>query len=200
MENSSTDLSQLRVAVLATDGVEESELVEPVKALRDCGATVDIISLEPGLIQAFRHLEKGAEIAVDRVIEDAKAEDYHALLLPGGAVSADRLRADTEVQCFVRAIEDSGHPIAVICHAPWILISSGLIKGRTLTSYPSLRDDIRNAGGEWVDHEVLVDRNWVSSRWPADLPAFIAQMIERFSRFVPAQNHFAQKQPQTKIA
>ncbi|OFZ19154.1 MAG: protease [Bdellovibrionales bacterium GWB1_55_8] len=181
-------LSNLKVAVIAADGVEESEIVEPVKALREAGATVEIISIEPGIIQAFRHFDKGSEIRVDRVIEEARADDYQALLLPGGALNADRLRSDTEIQCFVRGIENSGHPIAVICHAPWILISSGLMKGRTITSYPSIRDDIRNAGGEWVDQEVVVDHNWVASRHPGDLPAFNREMIERFSRFVPSLN------------
>ncbi len=167
-----------RAAVLATDGFEESELTEPVKALRNAGILVDIISVKPGKIQGVKHHDKSIRIDVDRTLDQADPDDYDVLMLPGGALNADTIRTDPEVQAFVRAFNDAGKPMAVICHAPWLLVSSGLVKGRTLTSYKTIRDDIENAGGNWVDQDVVVDRNWVTSRKPADLPAFNREMLK----------------------
>jgi protease I len=178
-----TELNDFRVAVLATDGVEESELTEPVKALKDAGAEVTILSLEPGQIQAVRHdLDKTVKIKADRAIRDARAEDFDAVHLPGGTVNADSMRMVPEVQAFLRAMQEAGKPLTAICHAPWELVSAGLVPGRTLTSYHTLQDDIRNAGGTWVDREVVEDGNWVTSRQPSDLSAFIRTMIRHFSR------------------
>src|SRR5438309_7392451 len=178
-----SELTDLRVAVLATDGFEESELTEPVKALRDAGARVAILSLEPGQIQGVRHdLDKTVKIKVDRAIRDASAAEFDAVHLPGGTVNADSLRTVPEVHAFLRAMQGAGKPIAAICHAPWELVSAGLVPGRTLTGYHTIRDDIRNAGGTWLDREVVEDGNWVTSRQPSDLPAFTRTMIRHFSR------------------
>jgi len=177
-----SELTNFRVAVLATDGFEESELTEPVKALKDAGAEVTIVSLKPGHIQGVRHdLDKTVKVKVDRALHNARAEDFDALHLPGGTVNADSMRMVPEVQAFLRAMQESGKPIAAICHAPWELVSARLVPGRTLTSYHSIQDDIRNAGGSWVDREVVEDGNWVTSRQPGDLPAFIQAMIKHFS-------------------
>lgn len=176
------DLDHLRVAVVATDGVEESELTEPVRALREAGATVDILAPRSGAIQAFRHLDKSSKVPVDRMLKDARPESYDALMLPGGALAADTLRADPEALSFIQRISAAGKPIAAICHAPWELISAGIVRDRLLTSYPTLRDDVRNAGGFWVDREVAVDQDLVTSRRPSDLPAFNKQMIRVFAR------------------
>ena len=178
-----SDLTNFRVAVLATDGFEEAELTEPVKALKDAGAEVTVLSLKPGQIQGVRHdLDKTVKVKVDRAIGNVSAEDFDALHLPGGTVNADTLRMMPEVQTFLRAMEDAGKPIAAICHAPWELVSAGLVRGRTLTSYHTIQDDVRNAGGNWVDREVVEDGNWVTSRQPDDLPAFNRAMISLFSR------------------
>lgn len=174
------DLSGLRVAVIATDGFQEAELTEPVRALKGAGAQVEIVSLKEGQIQA--HGGKTVGVSVDRTLAKADPSEYHALVLPGGALNADRLRMVPEVQAFVQAIQRAGKPIAAICHAPWVLVSAGLAQGRTLTSYYTIQDDIRNAGGNWVDQEVVVDGNWVTSRQPKDIPAFNREMIKIFSR------------------
>jgi protease I len=175
-------LTGLRVAVVATDGFEESELTEPVKALRDAGAVVTIVSLAHSHIQAVRHdLDKTIKTKVDRTIGDITADEFDAVHLPGGTVNADSLRMVPEVQVFLREMQDTGKPISAICHAPWELVSAGLVLGRTLTSYHSIQDDIRNAGGNWVDQEVVVDGNWVTSQQPSDLPAFNRAMLELFS-------------------
>jgi protease I len=178
-----SELTDFRVAVLATDGFEESELTEPVKALKDAGAQVTIVSLKPGKIQGVRHdLDKTVKVKVDRAIGKVSVDDFDAVHLPGGTVNADGLRMVPEVQAFLRAMQEAGKPLAAICHAPWELVSAGLVPGRTLTSYHTLRDDVRNAGGTWVDREVVEDGNWVTSRQPGDLPAFIRTMIAHFSR------------------
>src|ERR1700731_465327 len=178
-----SNLTDFRVAVLATDGFEESELTEPVKALKDAGAQVTILSLKAGQIQAVRHdLDKTVKVKVDRAIRDVSAEEFDAVHLPGGTVNADSLRMVPEVHAFLRAMQEAGKPLAAICHAPWELVSAGLVPGRTLTSYPTIQDDVRNAGGTWVDREVVEDGNWVTSRQPSDLPAFILTMIRHFSR------------------
>ena len=175
-------LTDFRVAVLATDGFEESELKEPVQALTDAGAQVTILSLKPGQIQGVRHdLDKTVKVKVDRAIRDVSAEEFDAVHLPGGTVNADSLRLVPEVQAFLRAMQDAGKPLVAICHAPWELVSAGLVRGRTLTSYHTIQDDIRNAGGHWVDQEVVVDNGLISSRKPDDIPAFNRKMIEEFA-------------------
>jgi protease I len=176
-------LTDFRVAVLATDGFEESELTEPVRALKDAGAQVTILSPKQGPIQAVRHdLDKTVKVHVDREIGDVSAEEFDAVHLPGGTVNADSLRMVPEVQAFLRAMQGAGKPITAICHAPWELVSAGLVRGRTLTSYHTVQDDIRNAGGSWLDREVVEDGNWVTSRQPDDLPAFSRAMISLFAR------------------
>jgi protease I len=183
------ELDHLRVAVLATDGFEESELTDPVRALREAGATVDIIAPQTGPIQAFRHFDKTITVPVDRTLKEAQPESYDALMLPGGVFNADTLRVVPEVQRFIHRISVAGKPIAAICHAPWELISAGVIRDRLLTSYPTLQDDVRNAGGFWVDREVAVDQDLVTSRRPSDLPAFIKQMIRVFARGAQPVRH-----------
>ncbi|GAB1539705.1 type 1 glutamine amidotransferase domain-containing protein [Scytonema sp. NUACC21] len=179
------NLSNLRVAVLATDGFEESELTEPVRVLKEAGARVEILSTKSGQIQAFRHHDKGTAVSVDRVLDEAQPNEYDAVLLPGGALNADTLRMEPKVQFFLQQMQQAGKPFAVICHAAWELVSANLVQGRTLTSYFTIQDDIRNAGGNWVDREVVVDGNWVTSRQPDDLPAFNREMLNLFAQFTP---------------
>jgi len=187
-----SDLNGFRVAVLATDGFEDSELTEPVKALREAGAQVTILSPRPGEIQGVRHdIDKTIKVKVDRTLQGAAAKEFDAVHLPGGTVNADAMRAVPEVQAFLRAMQDAGKPFSGICHAPWELVSAGLVGGRTLTSYHTIQDDIRNAGGNWVDREVVEDGNWVTSRQPADLPAFNRAMIRLFSRSLAEKHHEA---------
>lgn len=176
------DLSKLRVAVLATDGFEEVELTEPVRVLKETGARVEIISTKSGQIQAFRHNDKGTMVSVDRILDEAQPSEYDAVLLPGGALNADTLRMEPKVQSFLQQMQQAGKPFAIICHAPWELVSANLVKGRTLTSYYTIQDDIRNAGGNWVDREVVVDQNWVTSRQPDDIPAFNREMLNLFAQ------------------
>lgn len=176
-------LSGLRVAVLATDGFEESELTEPVKALKEAGAQVTVLSPKTGEIQGMsQDKEKAGKIKVDRALEDARAEEFDAAHLPGGTVNADSMRMVPEVQRFLREMQQAGKPISAICHAAWELVSAGLVRGRTLTSYHTTQDDVRNAGGNWVDREVVEDGNWVTSRQPSDIPAFNKAVIALFSR------------------
>src|SRR5262245_29332845 len=182
-----SELKGFRVAVLATDGFEESEQTEPVKALREAGARVTILSPKPGEIQGVRHdIDKTIKVKVDRTIKGASAEESDAVHLPGGALNADAMRRVPEVQAFLRAMQDAGNPFSVICHAPWELVSADLVHGRTLTSYHTIQDDIRNAGGHWVDREVIEDGNWVTSQQPGDLPAFNRAMVRLFARSTAA--------------
>ncbi len=181
MEN---QLTGLRVAILATDGVEEAELVEPRKALDEAGATTTLISMKSGKIQSMKHDEKSKKYDVDLTLEDADPNEFDAVLLPGGALNADTIRVEKSAQEFVQEMDGSDKPIAVICHAPWLLISADLVDGRTITSYHTIQDDIRNAGGDWADEEVIRDENWVSSRQPSDIPAFNEEMISLFSESV----------------
>ncbi len=169
------------IAILATDGFEQVELTEPMKALKDAGAAVEIVSPKQGQIQGFNHFDKGDVFPVDRAAGAADASAYDWLVLPGGAHSPDQLRVDDEALDFVRAFFDAGKPVAAICHAPWILIDAGVAEGRRLTSYKTIRTDLRNAGAEVVDEEVVVDEGLVTSRGPDDLPAFCAKMIEEFA-------------------
>ena len=182
-------LADFHVAVLATNGFEETELTEPVQALRDAGAQVTIVSLGHSHIQAVRHdLDKTITIKVDRTIGDVSADEFDAVHLPGGTVNADSLRRVPEVQAFLRAMEYAGKPLTAICHAPWELVSAGLVRGRTLTSYHTIQDDVRNAGGTWVDRDVVEDGNWVTSRQPGDLPAFNRAMLGLFTRSLVASH------------
>jgi len=175
------ELKGKRVAIVATDMVEQVELLEPRKALDAAGATTELISIEPGEIQGFNHYDKADKIPVDRTIEEASADDYDALLLPGGVGNPDTLRMDENVVSFVRDFFEQGKPVAAICHGPWLLVEAGVVRDRTLTSWPSIQTDIRNAGGNRVDEEVVVDQGLVTSRKPDDIPAFNAKMIEEFA-------------------
>jgi protease I len=197
------DFTKLRIAVLATDGFEESELLEPVRALRDAGAQVDILAPPPvegsrpavagtpsptlpndertQMIQGFRHFDKGIKVPVSRYLDepDALPEQYDALVLPGGALNADKLRTEKLAIRFVQEMQATEKPIAAICHAAWTLISARLTRGRTMTSYPSIQDDLRNAGANWVDSELVVDGNWITSRKPDDLQMFSDAIIDQ---------------------
>lgn len=184
--SSDKQLSGVRVAILACSGVEQAELAEPRKALEQAGARTTLISVSAGKIQAFHHHDKGDQFDVQATFEHVSPSDFDAVLLPGGALNADQLRTSEHARQFVRAMDRERKPIAVICHAPWLLVSAGLVQGRRLTSWPSVQDDIRNAGGTWTDEPVVRDVNWVSSRKPADIPAFNKSMIELF-----AQQHHA---------
>jgi protease I len=171
-------LENVRVAVVATDGVEEAEIIEPLKALRDAGMTAEVLTPSGNAIQMMRHDEKTGSQPADKRLADARAGDYQALILPGGALNADALRMVPEAREFVREFNLSGRTMAVICHAPWLLVSAGLVAGRTLTSYYTIQDDIRNAGGTWVDREVVKDGSLITSRSPADLPAFNQALLD----------------------
>lgn len=176
-----SDLKGCRVAVLATDGVEQVELTEPVKALREKGAEVSLVAPKAGKIQGFDHHDKKDPIPVDRTLDQAKPDEFEALLLPGGVISPDALRLEPKAIAFVKHFVQTGKPIAAICHGPWTLIDAGGVKGRKITSWPSLQTDLRNAGAEWVDQEVVADQGLVTSRNPQDIPAFNRKMIEEFA-------------------
>jgi protease I len=169
-----------KIAFLFTDGVEQVELEEPLKAVRNEGADVDLVSLEVREIQAFNHLEQGYKIKVDKAVSDVCVSDYVALVVHGGVANPDFLRMDEDAVNFVRGFAEAGKPAGVICHGPWMLVESGVVHGMTVTSWPSLQTDIRNAGGNWVDKEVVVDRGVVTSRKPDDIPAYNKKMIEEF--------------------
>ena len=168
------------IAFLATEGVEQVELTEPWKAVEDAGGRPELISLEEGEVQAFNHLDKGDTFRADRAVADADASAYDGLVLPGGVANPDFLRADENAVAFVRAFFDQAKPVAAICHGPWTLVEADVLRGRTITPWPSVKTDIRNAGGTWVDEEVHVDQGLVSSRKPDDLPAFCAKLVEEF--------------------
>jgi protease I len=168
-----------RVAFLATDGVEEVEYTEPRKAVEAAGGTAELISIKTGEIQALNHMDKAGTYRVDRQVGEADAGDYDALVLPGGVANPDFLRADADAVRFVRDFVTAGKPVAAICHGPWTLVEAGVVDGRTLTSWPSLRTDLVNAGAIWVDEEVFVDGELITSRNPDDLPAFCEALVER---------------------
>ena len=170
-----------RIAFLvAPEGIEQVELTEPWKAIEDEDGSPELISTESGHVQAFNHLDKADTFPVDHTVEEADASDYAALVLPGGVANPDFLRMDEGAVAFARAFFEQSKPVGVICHGPWTLVEADVLKGRTITSWPSLRTDIRNAGGTWVDEQVVVDEGLVSSRNPDDLPAFCAKIVEEF--------------------
>jgi protease I len=169
-----------KVAIIAADMFEQVELVEPRKALDDAGAETVLISLKPGEIQGFNHFEPADKLKVDRAIEEADAGDYDALMIPGGVGNPDQLRGDENIVSFVRDFFEAGKPVAAICHGPWVLVEAGVVRDRKVTSWPTLQTDIRNAGGNWVDEQVVVDQGLVTSRKPDDIPAFNKKMIEEF--------------------
>ena len=173
-------LDGCRVAIVATDGVEQIELTEPLEAVKTEGAEVDLISLKKGEFQGFEHLDKADTFTADKAAADANADEYDGLVLPGGVANPDFLRGDEDAVRFVRSFIEAKKPVGAICHGPWTLVEADVIKGRTLTSWPSLQTDIRNAGATWVDEEVHVDQGLVTSRKPDDLPAFNAKIVEEF--------------------
>jgi protease I len=175
------ELKGKRVAILAADMFERVELERPRDALVQAGADVDVISIHPGEIKGFDHFDPADTVTVDRTVEDASPDEYDALMVPGGVGNPDQLRGDENAVAFVRAFFDQGKPAAVICHGPWMLVESGVVHGRRVTSWPTLQTDIRNAGGEWVNEETVVDGNLVTSRKPDDIPAFNEKMIELFA-------------------
>lgn len=175
------NLQGARVAILVTDGFEQSELIEPRKALDDAGATTQVISPAHGKVKGWNHKEWGNDVPVDVPLKLAKAEDYHALLLPGGVMNPDNLRMQPEAVAFVKHFTDAGKPVAAICHGPWTLLEAGAVRGKTMTSWPSLKTDLKNAGANWVDKEVVSDGQLVTSRKPDDIPAFNREMIRLFA-------------------
>ena len=179
-----TKLDGIKVAILATDGFEQSELFEPKKALEQAGAQTHIVSLETGAIKGWDEKDWGESIAVDITVDEASAENYDALVLPGGVINPDRLRMNKKAVSFVKSFFDAGKPIGAICHAPWTLIEAGVLKGKTVTSWASLKTDLENAGAKWVDREVVTDNGLVTSRNPSDIPAFNKKIIEEFAEGV----------------
>ncbi len=170
-----------RIAFLAAEGVEQVELTEPWKAVEEAGGRPELISLESGEVQAFNHLDKGDTFEVDRTVADASPSDYDGLVLPGGVANPDFLRMDEQAVAFIRGFFEQAKPVAVICHGPWTLVEADVLRGRRMTSWPSLKTDIRNAGGTWVDEEVVVDEGLVTSRKPDDLPAFCSKLVEEIA-------------------
>jgi protease I len=178
-------LNGKRIAFLvANEGIEQVELTEPWKAIEEAGGRPELISIEPGQVQAFNHLDKGDKFDVDKTVDEADESDYDGLVLPGGVANPDILRTNDQAVSFTRSFFESGKPVGAICHGPWTLVEAGVVKDRTITSWPSLKTDIRNAGGNWVDEEVHVDNGLVSSRKPDDLPAFNAKIVEEFGEGV----------------
>jgi protease I len=177
-------LSGRRVAALVANGFEQDELIEPRKALEAAGATVQVVSPESDKVRGWNHTEWGVSVVVDAPLDRARADDYDALLLPGGVMNPDRLRAQPKAVALVKAFFEAGKPIAVICHGPWTLVEADVVRGVTMTSYPSIKTDLKNAGAKWVDEEVVADQGIVSSRRPSDIPAFNRKMIEEFAEGV----------------
>ena len=175
------ELKGKRVAFLFTEGAEQAEVEAPLEAVRKAGAETDIVSLEKGDVQMWQHFDKGDTIKADKAVKDAKASDYDGLVLPGGVANPDQMRADKDAVKFVRDFFEQDKPVGMICHGPWMLVEAGVAKGRKVTSWPSLQTDLRNAGADWVDQEVVVDNGLVTSRKPDDLPAFNAKIVEEFA-------------------
>ena len=182
-------LSGKKVALLVTDGFEQVEMTEPRKALQQAGADTDLVSPAKGEVQGWNHDYRGDKFPVDVPLDQAKAADYDALVLPGGVMNPDHLRMNKTAVRFVRAFFDAGKPVAAICHGPWTIIDAGAARGRTMTSWPSLQTDLRNAGANWVDREVVTDGGLVTSRKPDDIPAFNRKMIEEFAEGIHKQQH-----------
>ena len=175
------ELKGKKVAILAADMFERVELEKPRKALEDAGAEVEVVSIHEGEIKGFDHFEPATTVKVDRTVEEVSPVDYDALMIPGGVGNPDQLRGDENAVSFVRGFHDAKKPMAVICHGPWVLVEAGVVRGKRVTSWPTLQTDIRNAGGEWVDEECVVDDGLVTSRMPDDIPAFNEKMIEEFA-------------------
>jgi protease I len=180
MQQPQARLDGMQVAILVTDDFEQVEMTEPKQGLEQAGATTKLIAPKAGQVQGMRHDEKADCFPVDLTLEQANPDEFDAVLLPGGALNADALRVQPKAQAFIQRIDALNKPIAVICHGPWLLVSAGLVHGRSLTSYQTIQDDIRNAGGHWLDLEVVRDRNWISSRSPQDIPAFNQAMLSLF--------------------
>lgn len=174
------DLKDKKIAILATDGVEQSELAEPRRALEESGATTQLISIKPGEIKGWNHTDWGDTFQVDETVDNVDAEDFDGLVLPGGVMNPDKLRTNPKAVDFVRKFFKEGKPVAAICHGPWMLVEANVVEGRKVTSWPSLQTDLRNAGAQWVDEEVVVDQGLVTSRKPDDIPAFNDKMVEEF--------------------
>ncbi|WP_417541962.1 type 1 glutamine amidotransferase domain-containing protein [Methylophaga thalassica] len=181
MQNSTTTLQGKKIAFLVTDGFEQVELTAPWEQIKLAGADTELVALEEGKVQGYNHLDKADAFGVDKAISDVSASDYDGLVLPGGVANPDALRTDSNAVDFVRAFFTQHKPVAAICHAPWTLVEADIIKGKTLTSWPSLKTDIQNAGGNWVNEEVVVDQGLVTSRKPDDLDAFCSKAIEEFA-------------------
>lgn len=175
------NLQGKKIAILATDGFEQSELLEPRKALDQAGATTKVVSPAEGTIKGWNHKEWGQDVSVDIALDSASASDFDALLLPGGVMNPDHLRMNPKAVAFVKSFTDSGKPVAAICHGPWTLVEADAVRGKTITSWPSLKTDLKNAGASWVDKEVVRDTNLVTSRKPDDIPAFNREMIQMFA-------------------
>jgi protease I len=175
------ELKGKRVAFLFTEGAEQVEVTEPLEAVKNAGADVDIVSLKKGKVEMWNHFDKGDKIDADKAVKDADASDYDALVLPGGVANPDLLRGDSDAVKFVRSFVEQDKPVGAICHGPWMLVESGIAKGRKVTSWPSLQTDLKNAGAKWVDEEVVVDNGLVTSRKPDDLKAFCAKIVEEFA-------------------
>jgi len=186
-----TDIKHRKIAVLETDGFEQSELTEPVKALKAAGATVTIISLKPGEIQGMKHHDKGDKTKVDMELSKAKADDFDALVLPGGVANPDTLRVDANAIAFIEQFVKAKKPIGAICHGPWTLIEANAVRGKKMTSWPSLKTDLKNAGAEWVDQSVVVDGNLVTSRKPDDLPDFNREFLALIGKSATRPVQFA---------
>jgi protease I len=176
------DLNGKKIAFLATDMVEQVELTKPWKAVDDAGAKPELVSLEEGEIQGFDHYDKADKFQVDRTVDDVSVDDYDALVIPGGVGNPDTMRMNEDALRFVREFSESGKPMAVICHAPWMLVEADVVRGRRLTSFWSIKTDVKNAGGNWVDEEVVADGNLVTSGHPDDIPAFNRKLLELFAR------------------
>jgi protease I len=188
----SGELKGKRIAILATDGFEQSELLKPQEALKAAGAVVEIIAPKVGSIQGMEHHTKGKKVDVDRMVKQVKSSEFAALVLPGGVANPDALRTDESAVKFVREFFEAHKPVAAICHGPWTLIEANVVRGRKMTSWPSLKTDLKNAGAEWVDQEVVVDHGLVTSRKPDDLPAFCKKMIEEFAEGIDQRQHAAE--------
>lgn len=174
-----------KIAILATDGYEQAELTDPRKALELAGAKVEVISIKKGEIKGWDHTDWGISVRVDHLVSEVKPADYDALILPGGQINPDKLRTDKDAVAFIKQFVESGKPVAAICHGPWTLIEAGVVKGKTITSWPSVQTDLKNAGANWVDKEVVQDGNIITSRKPEDIPAFNSKLIEAISQSIP---------------